>query len=523
MSTPEPAQPHLSTVSVESNLGDDGPPHSENAATGRSTVLIALLASFEMQKIAYCCWKSSRRASRGLAGASDLDLLIARCDRQRATELLLTRGFKHWPDAPGLDHPAVMSFLGYDETSGAIHHVHIQFRLIFGHSLLKNFHLPGEEQFIARSAHHPTEPLRVLHPVDEALLLVVRTQLELRWLDPIAVRHWTALRQKAADDLAALAPRVDRAALRERAAQFFSPELADAIAEQLGLDGQTFSRLRIRARIARELSAYRMYGGAEAFLRTIGRTAIWAIRAINKRYFRLPRLWGRRTPGGGCVISFIGVDGSGKSTSLREISNWLGRETDVMTCYFGTGDGKPSLLFRPFKAAASLAARLVRTRPKGASHGTVSDRPLRPGYSVLFAIWAIAVALEKRRKLIATQRAVSRGFVVVTDRYPQNQIKQFNDGPLLHRLQRSPAWLARFEESIYMLAQRAPPDLVIKLHVGAETIARREPNMIPSIISQRIAWLTELKFSPARVVSIDATKPLDEVIRIAKREIWSIL
>jgi thymidylate kinase len=365
--------------------------------------------------------------------------------------------------------------------------------------------------------------LRVLHPVDEALLLVVRTQLESRWLDPIAVRYWTALRQKAADDLAALAPRVDRAALRERAAQFFSPELAGAIADQLDLDGQTFSLQRIRARIARELSAYRMYGGAEALLRMIGRTAIWAMRAINKRYFKSPRLWGRRTPGGGCVISFIGVDGSGKSTSLHEISNWLAAETDVMTCYFGTGEGKSSLLFRPFKATASLAARLVRTRLKGASHGTVSDRPPGPAYSVLFAILAIVVALEKRRKLIATQRAASRGFVVITDRYPQNEIKHYNDGPLLHRLPRSPTWLIRFEHSIYTLAQRAPPDLVIKLHVGAETIARREPNMIPSIINQRIAWLSELKFSPARVVSIDATKPLDEVIRTVKREIWSVL
>ena len=168
-----------------------------------------------------------------MTGASDLDLLVARPDRQKAIELLLAFGFKQWPDVSGCDHPAIASFLGWDETTGLIHHVHIQYKIVFGHSLLKSFRLPAEDQFIARSVRHPTELLRVLHPVDEALLLVVRTQIESRWLDPIALRHRENLCQKTANDLAALAPIVERADIRERAAQLFSPGLADAIAGQL--------------------------------------------------------------------------------------------------------------------------------------------------------------------------------------------------------------------------------------------------------------------------------------------------
>ena len=370
---------------------------------------------------------------------------------------------------------------------------------------------------------HATEPLRVLHPVDEALLLVVRTQIESRGLDPIALRQRKKLRQKAADDLAAVASIVERVSVRERADQFFSPGLADAIAERLNLNGKEFWRPRLRGRIARELSAYRIYGGVEASLRMLARDALWAARAINRRSVKWPRLCGRRAPGAGVVISVVGLDGSGKSTLVREIHRWLGTEVDVMSCYFGTGDGEPSLFFRPFKAVSRWVARLVRTRPKGASHGIVSDRPPGLGYSVLFAVWAIAVAIEKRQKIVSTQRAASRGFVVVTDRYPQNEIPEFNDGTLLHRLPRCPAWLRRFEASIYALAQRAPPDLVIKLQVGPETVARREPQMVKSIIVRRIAWLNELTFSSSRVVSIDASRPLEEVHRNAKREIWSIL
>jgi hypothetical protein len=510
-------------VSAEPDLEEDDSSANNEGFARRSPLLTGLLDSFESQQVGYCCWKSSLRAPRGVTGAADLDLLIARPDRQRAIELLLAFGLKQWPDASGCDHPAILNFLGWDESTGLTHHVHIQFKLVFGHSLLKNFRLPAEDEFIARSARHPTEPLRVLHPVDEALLLVVRTQIESRWLDPIALRHRQKLCQKAADDLAALAPVVELAALRKRAAELFSPKLADEIAEQLNLSGGEFWRRRLRGRIARELSAYRMYGGAEALLRTLARDTLWAIRAINRRYLRWPHPWRRRAPGGGVVISIVGLDGSGKSTLVREVHRWLGAEVDIMPCYFGTGDGEPSLFFRPFKAVSRWVARVVRTRPKGASHGAVSNRPPGLGYSVLFAVWAVAVAIEKRQKILATQRGAGRGLVVVTDRYPQNEIPEFNDGPLLHRLLRCPGGLRRFEASVYEMARRARPDLVIKLEVRRETVIQREPQMVKSIIDQRIAWLNELTFSSTRVVSIDATRPLGEVHRMAKRQIWSIL
>jgi hypothetical protein len=74
-----------------------------------------------------------------------------------------------------------------------------------------------------------------------------------------------------------------------------------------------------------------------------------------------------------------------------------------------------------------------------------------------------------------------------------------------------------------MRAHRAPPDLVVKLHVGPDTVARREPEMSPALIGERIAGLAELKFPGSRIVSIDARCPLDEVKRLIKREVWNVL
>jgi hypothetical protein len=47
--------------------------------------------------------------------------------------------------------------------------------------------------------------------------------------------------------------------------------------------------------------------------------------------------------------------------------------------------------------------------------------------------------------------------------------------------------------------------------------------MNPGLNCQRVEWLKEPNFPGARVVSVDATEPLDGVKRIARRAIWDML
>jgi hypothetical protein len=142
-------------------------------------------------------------------------------------------------------------------------------------------------------------------------------------------------------------------------------------------------------------------------------------------------------------------------------------------------------------------------------------------YSALLMAWAAVVVREKRGKLLAAYRGASRG-LVVTGRYPQNEITGFNDGPLPTRLARAPSWLRRWEAGAYALAPRRPPDLVIKLIVTSETIAEREPGIDLTVIENRIEAIPRLAFSGARVVSINAEQPLADVIRAVTQQGWRI-
>jgi len=488
------------------------------------SLISTLLDSLHRQGVPYCYWKSAARLHAVLAGEADLDLIAERTGQHRIRRVLAESGFKPFPSVASREHPAVISFLGHDEPTGRIVHVHLHLAVVTGERLLRNYVLPWAPAFVARAVPVPAlHGVRVLDPADEAVLLAVRACLELRRWDPITLRDWRTSQDKFARDQQTLAARVDRAAFRSRAVELVGEDAADLLAADVYAPQWRGLRGRPPRRGRQARAGCRTYNGPEARARAAWRALHWLAGGLNKRYLHRPRPWSRLAPGGGCVVALMGVDGSGKSTAVAAMRAWLGAEVDVMPIYFGTGDGRPSLLLLPLKLMLPLFTRVLRRKPCGSSHGAVSDRAPGPLYSVLLAGWATVLAVEKRSKLRAAHRGARRGLVVIADRYPQDEIADYNDGPLLPRLARVPAWLRRFEARSYALARRLPPDLVIKLEAPPETLALREPGMDRGVIRERVDALQRLRFPGARVVRVDATQPLDDVLRAVKAAVWSML
>ena len=488
-------------------------------------LLLEILNDLHRQGISYCYWKSSRRVHLVLAGEGDLDLLVARRDQHRIEALLLQRGFKLFPSVSGRDHPAVLSFLGFDEPSGKLVHVHLHLRLVTGERLLKNYRIPWEDQLLACARRHPGLPILILDPASEALLAVVRASLELRRTDPVTLRHWEATRQKFALDREALMTQVDGEALRERAVALIGEgargeDLADRMVEAFYDAGRLKMPADLRRRVEAHFAGQRSYNAFEYRLRSLGRLALWLAGDLNKRLLHWPRPWSRRAPGGGCVVAMIGVDGSGKSTAVAAMRSWLERRDRHDADLFRHRRWAALAPLWPLKLVMPMLQRSFKTKPKGSSHGNVSSRPPDLRYALLLTGWAMVVAREKRIKLLSARRAANRGLVVLADRYPQDEILGFNDGPLLTRLSRVPAFLRRLEARAYALSRRLPPDLVIKLMVSPPTAKRREPNMDIEVIRDRTASMERLAFPGARVVCVDAEQPLSVVIGKIKREIW---
>src|SRR5690606_19450198 len=69
----------------------------------------------------------------------------------------------------------------------------------------------------------------------------------------------------------------------------------------------------------------------------------------------------RRTPvTGGLTVVLLGVDGSGKSTHVKQLVKWLGWKLDVGYVYFGSGDGPVSLLRKPLVFLRKLRKRKIQ-------------------------------------------------------------------------------------------------------------------------------------------------------------------
>lgn len=488
-----------------------------------SIVCRDLIAALHDRRIEYCYWKSRSRAGLALSGATDLDLLIGRASQHAAERIVLSCGFKPFPSVPARAHPSMRSFLRYDGDSGKLFHVHLHGRLVLGSALSKTYLVPWESTLLSNAIPCGRSGLRMLDPASEAVLWVVRCCLEVRRTDPAVLRHWPEAIAKFASDRRTLTKFADAIAIRDRAEQLLGADLAAAVTAALfdnrGIEGNRVLRSAVRRRLVR----FRMYGSLEAAIRLAGAAGHSLFGRLNRGYVHWPRPCNRVAPNGGIVVAILGVDGSGKSTLARGLREWLGREVDVLPIYFGTGGGRPSLLLWPFKTAVPLVTSILNQKPKGASHGAVSEAGPSVAYSVLLTLWATILAVEKRQKLLAARRGASRGMVVITDRYPQDQLLDFNDGPLLPRLPQVPGWLRRFEASAYALARDLSPDLVIKLVATPELIAEREPAMSPSVILKRTSDATKLSFSAAVVVNIPASQPVADVLRAAKDEVWRML
>ncbi len=500
-------------------------PVAESAPLALGT-LLALLRALEDAGVANCHFKSNQHLDAALAGDTDLDLLVARRAARTAQLVLAERGFKRFDAGLSTGYPAVEDWLGFDDASGRMIHLHVHYGLPVGELHLKSYALPLADALLATRVRDPESGVAISEPNHELLLLLVRHALKARGRDRLAAlaggRHF---RGGALREYSWLMARAEPATVRALAERELGTEVAERVAPLLERAPDLAGLLALRRVLRRVLAPHRTWGAPEAALRRVGRELVQRLtRRVRRSGVQLPRAFRRKSPIGGAVIAFVGCDGAGKSTVLAEVQRWLGWKLDVYPIYFGSGDGPASALRMPLTWVRALQKR-VRP-PQSAEQRSRVLKPRR--LSGPRAVWALVLAREKAGRLRAAERARQRGLVVVCDRYPQSQVLGFNDGPLLTPWLDSPAaWrrrLARFELGVYESASRLAPDLALKLDISPEVAVQRKPDMALEECARRRAAVAALDWGPRcqhRV--IDAEQPLEQVLLEVKRAIWAQL
>jgi hypothetical protein len=509
-------------------------PDASNAPAQRPVRLAVLRALFDRlhaENIRYCHWKSNEHLLASFTGATDVDVLFDRKAIIPLTRILGAAGFKRFVVKPGRGYPGVEDYVGFDGDTGALTHLHVHYQLTLGEKFLKGHRLPWEERYLTSRVWDPEFDVYVADPHLELVVLLVRMVMKWRIRDSAKEAFGIPyLSGGVLRELAWLTARVDAQRLVEVARELVGPSAAGLLPGLI--DGSQPSARQLRAfgrRITPALDDYRLYettdGARQMVTRELG--VVWW--KLSNWFRGAPTKSTRTLPQGGITVAFLGADGAGKSTVTATIADWLSREIAVVTTYGGSGKGSASFSRRLMQRAGALRRRLIESaRPsvRQASHAPAGSSSSPPSLARL--VWILALSLERRRRARAARRAKGLGMIVISDRFPQRQFPDGNDGPRLVRWQERGSWVvrvaARHEDETFRLVDLSPPDLVMKLHVTPDTASARKPETPDEQVRRGIEVIRGLRFPhPTRVVDVDAEQPLTHVILQAKRAVWETI
>ena len=243
-----------------------------------------------------------------------------------------------------------------------------------------------------------------------------------------------------------------------------------------------------------------------------------------KRKLKIFGQVGKRLHSGGAIIAVIGCDGAGKSTVSRELRQWLSWKLDTHEMYLGSGEGSIGILIKLLRFLASLRIHR-RATPQMTRQGQAYGNRKTAGFRELGSVsLGFSLARERYKKTLKANQIRLNGGIVITDRYPQNQFIGIYDGPRINgATSRASRFLARRELENYQSIAEFIPDLVVKLHVPIEVAISRKPDHHFENIRRKAEITRKLKFIGAKVIDINASKPIEEVIKSVKTEVWKSL
>ena len=488
-----------------------------------------LLEAFHANGILYCHWKSNEHLDVSMTGDTDLDVLFDEKQKVKIESILNRVGFKLFTAIKQKQYKDIVDYIGLDLQSGKVIHLHTHYKLTMGEPFLKGYQINFEEKILQSRIYNEEFGIYCINPSFELILLYLRESLKLRHRDILLIY----LKNKI---------QYNEFVLKEY--NWLKARTSDseihAILKTIFRDYETiysyitnsFNRKQLRKLapiVKKEFAANRLYSPFVAlWLRWYREFTIIISRKLA-RILAIPILSKRINPRGGVVVAIIGADGSGKSTVTTNLKATFETKLDVYKIYFGRGDGKSSLGRKVLMLFRELFIDKKNNKPKLNQQVPANKNKEGLLKTLYKCIEALLVAREKSKNMKQLKVAKQRGLLVICDRYPQNQIMGYNDGPLLHDLLSSRNMLfrlaAKMESKIYILADNNPPDILFKLIADAQVVEARKPGETSLVkLEAKIAGIKQLKLNaPCKVITIDATIPLKEVLYSVKNEIWHTL
>lgn len=488
-----------------------------------------LFEAIHSEKIKYCHFKSNDHIDAGLNGFTDLDIVVTPQDARNLIKLLHDFDFKRTDAGFGVKNHAREGYLGYDSDSGKLVYIDLHFSIVVGKNRVREYALNDfAHNIIKNRVLDISSGIYIASPAYEFFLLILRASIKVRIRDKIknlfgvvffdkswrSQHDWLNKRYCQTELMSLLELYFNKSDLDRVLMQFVTyPSLKELFYLKKRLRGSIFGSLK--------------YGKMESFIGMVLKEINGALCYVNRKFLsNLLPLNRRYLSLGGRFIALVGVDGAGKSTQINYISKYLSWKLDVSKVYLGAGDGNSSW----HRFILIMCRKLLSL--KSDSYNDNAYEKKRESMSVFrkFSrnIWAVSLMIEKNSKLKKYHRLSKRATVVISDRYPQNDVKNFNDGSLLSEYKKNSkwsllGWLARIEDNIYSGDKYGSPDLVIKLMVEPKISIERGQSTSIAYLQRRIDAVNSMTFSDScKVIEVDASQSPEKVSQDISNLIWKI-
>ncbi len=484
---------------------------------------LQLFSDFNLHGVRYCHWKSNEHLLPGLIGETDLDILVDPADADKAYQLMLQNNYKQVISHPWKRYSAIDDWIGLDSEQMLQTHLHVHFRLLTGLKNVKDQYFDFNEIVLDNTVRHGTFDIRICHPAVETVFLIARAALKKSGFSCTS----EVFNQDAKREYSYLKERTNEAELADFANRMFSQKVAGEIVGLFRDPNDITLFRRFRRDLIREERFFQRDSRGRAERLYLFRELLYKCRKLLKRPIKLKK----RSTTGGKLISFIGVDGAGKTTLATFFAKWLSWKIDCRYVYLGTGDGKSSLLNRVKKKLAGGKKTDTGLTPQdGASDaGARTERTgLRQRIKRTLAnVVCLSNDRYKYRSVRTIFKRINAGEIVITDRYPQMRYEGIYDGMTVKELPGKGIlahynrYLLKKEEKLYDEMCRFNPDVVVKLVIPAEVSYQRKPcsGKEREIIARKVEITESLHYPGSREYVIDSSKELKET----EKEVVSLL
>lgn len=480
-----------------------------------------LIEELNQNHVQYVYFKSTEHLEDALSGKTDFDFLVSRWDYNIFEKCLLNLNCKRFRPQTGNIYPGVNEWLGFDEETGKLVHLHIHYQIITGAKGFKQYVLPWNELALSTSIIEENSGMRIIHPALELIELYTRMAAKGEWNEKVLSREGT--KREVSHLRKQTSPKEVQSFLNQ--CFFEENSLKAEIFFQEG-----FSRKDIRVIKKRFLTFLKVNRRSRTF-NVIIRSYCYNIkrrieRKLKKNIFCKSIFVMKEPDCGGCVIAFLGADGSGKSTMTQEIKNWLSWKLEVSSMSLGIGRRKKEKKYQIFGKIKSFIYRILYQKKQYTKNiqkekRTSIDIPLKKTFrSYLRQKSLVNFSKEIRKDLIHLQAYKRSGGIVLLDRYPQLQYRGISDGL---KVNASYPRLQKKEYDNLKIFKEIEPDIVFKLNVPLEIAKERRPQDNPDNLKEKIEILNHLRFSKAQVFEIDATQEWKKELLQIKKHIWSYI